>query len=105
MRGQGVPLGEGEDMDPGGERAAWDLEAPGQLDRGRALRVAVPVPGILARAPFGLEVAEGAGVEAERLLLGREVEAEEARGEQDCRPRAELDEPGRGDEQAAAGQR
>src|SRR4051812_8708006 len=90
-------------MDPGAKPEL--LEDPDELDRRRPGRVAVAVPGLLAGAPIHLPRPEHAWVEPERLLLWREVEAEEPGCEQDRRPRAELDQPRGGDQQPAVVER
>ena len=86
-------------MDPGAQPEL--LEDPDELDRRRAGRIAIAVPGLLAGAPVHLPRPEHARVEAERLLLRREVEPEQPGREQDRRAGAELDQPRRGDQQPA----
>src|SRR5262245_21063534 len=102
MRGQGVPFREREHVDPGGELAAGDGEDARELDRAGAAGVAVAVPRGLTGTPVDLPGAERPWVEPERLLLGREVEAEQTGREQDRRAGAELDEAGGGDQEPAA---
>ena len=67
-------------MDPGEQRVARDVDHAAQLERRVAAGlVAVGVPRRLLGLPVQPVVAERARSEPERLLLRREVEAEQAR--------------------------